>query len=648
MHKQKYDDSANTRWWCVFGLVISWFVAMGSLFAGAICLYLEIRDQKAAHIVLSHRWREILPLGLNIFVTLLNDTMGYTHAVALRWSLQREGNLEFNSNLRLLTASKYSVPNGLIPNLTYLAGIVLAYGSTSLVFLSVNPNLAHLLQPERPIGPDDTIGVHMNAVALLTFGFGFFLQAILTNWAFVRTEIPTWSSNPLDVARACILDDSADGYRVKQRQGRCMMSVHYSEDDAKSLPPTPRQGRMISAHPHVRRVLYLLWVLPVLAAIWGGGIYGYLIRGSRNGIFGRSWSLLPIFTGDMDENCITKQCTNGTSVLNVGWSASGTAGTVGGVFLIIAFQSVVTLSLHCCELLVNLSRDEKIWRKLIGPRGTNGHYNSVWAAFTSWQTIFLFALKAGVHWMFGLAINLQYNLGVNMHPPQIFYFAGFCLVAALFGLFLSLQQPKGYLPASFGHIRTIADIVDEWADSGCMFWGEKLSPNGGDLGFTGTSTERLKQPDERKLYGGQKEWDARVTISEMPLDVVSPIEPPSAGGFGRHPSPPAHIPVSPPPQQFSPIQQGNFHFPGQQGHFPPMAQQGQFPIPGQHGYQHHPAQPGQHHTYSQWAHQGHPPSHAQNQPSQSSLNSRYSGNSGYSDYSTQSTQPFLQGHGYRI
>ncbi|KAK4228947.1 hypothetical protein QBC38DRAFT_132111 [Podospora fimiseda] len=637
MTRQKYDDSANTRWWSVFGLVISWFVAMGALFAGAICLYLEIRDGKAPHLFLSNTWREVLPLGLNIFVTLLNDTMGYTHAVALRWSLQREGKLDFNSNLRLLTASKYSVPNGLAPNLTYLAGIVLAYGSTSLIFLSFNPQLAQALKKLNPeTDSDDINGVHVNGVALLTFGFGFFLQAILTNWALVRTEIPTWSSNPLDVARACMVDDSLDGYRVKQRQGRCMMGVHLAEDDAKPLKPVPKQRRMISAHPHVRRVLYLLWILPVLAGIWGGGVYGYLIRGSRNGIFGRSWSLLPVFTGETNQDCITKQCTDGTSILNMGWSASGTAGTVGGVFLIIALQAVVTLSLHCCELIVNLSRDEKIWRKLIGPRGTNGHYNSVWAAFTSWQTVFLFTMKAGVHWMFGMAINLQYNLGVNMHPPQIFYFAGICLIAALFGLFLSLQQPKGHLPPSFGHIRTIADIIDEWADSGCMFWGEKIAPKDGESGFTGTSTERLKMPDVNKYYGGQKEWDA-ATISEIPLDVVSPIEPPSAGGFGLHPSPP----------QFSPIQQPNFQVPMQQGYFAPMAQQARFPAPGPHGHhQHPPAQQGQY-TFSQWTQQGHP--HAHSHPSQSSLNSRYSGSSGYSGYSAhsdQSAQPFLGG--YRI
>lgn len=66
MTKQKYDDSAFTRRWCVFGLVMSWFVGIGALLAGAISMYLEVRDGSAPHLVLSHTWREVLPLGLNI------------------------------------------------------------------------------------------------------------------------------------------------------------------------------------------------------------------------------------------------------------------------------------------------------------------------------------------------------------------------------------------------------------------------------------------------------------------------------------------------------------------------------------------------------------------------------------------------------
>lgn len=546
-------------------------------------------------------------------VTLLNDSMGYIHACSLRWSLQREGKLDFNSNLRLLTASKHSRPNRAIPNALYLTGIVLAYGSTSLIFLSLNPELARLLG--KQYDRSDANGVHLNTAALITFGAGILLQAVITSWTLVGTTIPTWSSNPLDVARACTVDEN-DGHRVEPRVGRCMMGAHLAGEDARSCRPTRKQKPMITAHPHVKWILLLLWILPLLSGIWGGGIYGYLLKGYRNGIFGRSWSLLPIFTGSTDSDCGTGQCTDGTSVVNVGWSASGAAGTVGGVFLITAFQSIVTLSLHCAELLVNLSRDELVYRELIGPRGTNGHYNSIFAAFTAWQTIVLFALKSGVHWMFGLAINLQFQLGVNMHPPQIFYFAGISLIAAIFGLFLSLRRPKGYLPASYGHIQTIADIIDEWADSGCMFWGEKHPGSMGSPGYTGTSTERLKQPHEQKSYGGRDGYRAcvvgsRVKVVSTPAEMeplgASTLPPPVS--FHDLASPPTYSPVAPPYMQCPPV--------------------------------------GQQNTFAQWSlqsQQSYWPQQAQTRPSYNSLNSAYSGYSGYSgysNYSTQSSQPFL-------
>ncbi|KAK3304107.1 uncharacterized protein B0T15DRAFT_485858 [Chaetomium strumarium] len=533
MAAQKHDDSVLTRTWCLCGLVLSWIIGIGALLAGGICVYVEVRDGNATHIIMSHYWREVLPLGLNILVTLLNDSMGYVHTCSLRWSLQREGKLDFNSNLRLLTAPTHSRPNGVIPNAVYLVGIILSYGSTSLIFLSLNPELARLLSKEYDSA--DINGVQINATALFTLGGGFLLQAIITNWALAKTNIPTWSSNPLDVARACTVEEH-DGYRVEPRIGRCMMGVHLAKEDARCYKPRPKQKPMITAHSRVRRILILLWILPILSGIWGGGVYAYLLKGPKDGVFGRSWSLLPFFTGSTDSKCATRQCTDGTSVLNVGWSASnGAAGTVGAVFLIMAFQSIVTLSLHCAELIVNLARDETVYRALIGPRGTNGHYNSILAAFTSWRTMFLFALKAGVHWMFGLAINLQFQLGVNMHLPQIFYFAGFSLAAAIFGLLLSVWRPSGYLPASYGHIQTIADVVDEWADSGCMFWGE--------------NTHRLPQPDERRWYGGQhNNQHSRTRISAIPTELQS-LSPTPTKLMVQFPS------FQPPPQYPSPYNQ---------------------------------------------------------------------------------------------
>ncbi len=61
-----HDDSVFTKTWCVCGLVVSWIVGIGALLAGGISIYLEIRDGTAAQIGMSHTWREVLPLGLNV------------------------------------------------------------------------------------------------------------------------------------------------------------------------------------------------------------------------------------------------------------------------------------------------------------------------------------------------------------------------------------------------------------------------------------------------------------------------------------------------------------------------------------------------------------------------------------------------------
>ena len=105
--------------------------------------------------------------------------------------------------------------------------------------------------------------------------------------------------------------------------------------------------------------------------------------------------------------------------------------------------------------------------------------------------------------MFGLAVNTSYLVGVNMYLPQIIYFTSFALVLAAFGTYLTLRRPPGPLPASFGHIQTIADVIDEWADSGCMFWGHKMegdSPT--DRCYAGTRTMQLKLPVQDRWYGG--------------------------------------------------------------------------------------------------------------------------------------------------
>jgi hypothetical protein len=175
-------------------------------------------------------------------------------------------------------------------------------------------------------------------------------------------------------------------------------------------------------------------------------------------------------------------------------------GTIGSIFLIAIFQAGLTLALHCAELLVNLSRDEGIFRMAITKKGTDPRYNSIIAAFSSWQTTTLFAFKAAVHWLFGLSINNDFILGVNMYPPQIFYFTGFALMVAIFATYVSLRRPLGPMPATFGHLQTMADLIDEWDNR--MFWGHKEDGYGGAPNYAGTSAFRLQMPKMGELYGG--------------------------------------------------------------------------------------------------------------------------------------------------
>jgi len=312
--------------------------------------------------------------------------------------------------------------------------------------------------------------------------------------------ISQWSSNPLDTVLACTYDDTSTNLLVR-KENRCMMSVHQRAEASRPCLPKWKQSPTFTAHPEVR---WVLWALVPLGAVWGGAIYTMIIRGNVNGVLGNSWSFIPRFTGTIlpQDSCRAAKCTDGTSVLNVGWTAdSGMKGNVGSIFVIGTFQAGLTLALHCAELLVNLSRDEGIFRMAITPKGTDPRYNSIVAAFSSWQTIMLFLFKAAVHWLFGLSINNDYVLGVNLYPSQIFYFTGFALMVAIFATYVSLRGPKGPLPATFGHLQTMANLIDVWEDR--MFWGHKEDhQRDGNPNYAGTSEKRLPMPIRGELYGG--------------------------------------------------------------------------------------------------------------------------------------------------
>lgn len=73
--EQQRRDNAFTRHCCVVGLIISWAVGVASLLVGSLFLVLEETSAvKSPQLNLSHTWREVLPLILNVVGMLKDDS----------------------------------------------------------------------------------------------------------------------------------------------------------------------------------------------------------------------------------------------------------------------------------------------------------------------------------------------------------------------------------------------------------------------------------------------------------------------------------------------------------------------------------------------------------------------------------------------
>jgi hypothetical protein len=148
---------------------------------------------------------------------------------------------------------------------------------------------------------------------------------------------------------------------------------------------------------------------------------------------------------------------------------------LGILVLCVVIQSILTVGLHCAELQVILLRDESIWRSLSSATGSKREstYNSIIQPLHSFPNIILLLFKPVTHWFFGSALQVDYAKGLLMRVPQIVYLMILWCLFLLFVCVISFVKPKGTLPATYGHLQTMADIADEVGD--VMFFGDKGS-----------------------------------------------------------------------------------------------------------------------------------------------------------------------------
>lgn len=95
---------------------------------------------------------------------------------------------------------------------------------------------------------------------------------------------------------------------------------------------------------------------------------------------------------------------------------------------------------------------------------------------------------------------VDYTSGIYMFAPQITYLWLLWVLFMSFIWFVSCQSPTGYLPATYGHFKTMIDLVDEWHPR--MFWGDKNTALNG-VRQAGTAADKLLPIDPDALYGAR-------------------------------------------------------------------------------------------------------------------------------------------------
>ncbi|KAG8218323.1 hypothetical protein J3R82DRAFT_3937 [Butyriboletus roseoflavus] len=407
-------------------------------------------------ITLGNGWeKELLCLGLNLMVTACTEATGFVHGIALRSALASERRLRFNTNLRLLSAaSGWFSPNGTLCNVVMAILLIVSYSSSLLVIVMVDT--------ESSSGVANAgLAVCVSEVPLIVLGVTLQLQAIIALASVRSANILTWSSSAFDITAALV-----HHAQILPEPGRSMRGVG---DDVRWGPvsPSAKQPSAWRAHPSVRKVVMTLLGLVVICIAWGIIIMHLSDRSMSNAV--RTWSFLPRPQSHFIAYSIP---------------------LAGGVYWywvlyyinMAGIQGPLTLALHCSELVVNVVRDERVWRKATTTKGTTISPHPLATVFGSPLNVALLVLKPLLHWMLGLAISLAGTaengyltaIAVSMWPFQILNYAAALLIPSLAFTVIVLCRPGGPQPAAYGHVQTLANLIDEWSTT--MWWGHK---NGG-------------------------------------------------------------------------------------------------------------------------------------------------------------------------
>ncbi|KAI0809097.1 hypothetical protein BC629DRAFT_1590181 [Irpex lacteus] len=492
----------------VFGIVITTHKSFDDEVIGIISVVSDSKHPEAV--------TELVRFAFTQLNTFAAEAIGFVHSVTQRSTLaathsqesdssqsvsERSFSIRFHTNLRLLSSPgsphiSALHPNGTASNILMAFLLILTYASVSLIILDVS--LTRESSGELEI-------VAILGVPFIVLGVCTLLKSSIVLYGYHCTPILTWSPSPLNNTYA-----ATTAGKVVRVEGMCMYNVVDAEDmalpqGANLVPPRKPSSSQPSAwraRSGIRRTIVALWVLVVACGVWGGIIAGIWNNTSlRNVTPGlESWSFFP----NSRSNAVTVPLIF-TPALN--WFVC--------FVILVVIQGSLTMTLHSCELIVNVLRDEDVWRKATTKEGTEcpdvlKSFSSFWPSIVlmvgktilrEWTVPFIpavYPISANCSfedWIFGFCLSLQGSLLGNgctlgshnstvrctsilalpivMRSVQIWYLAFALLLFSACMTYLAIRKPKGPQPAAYGHIQTLANLIDEWNPSMKMWWGHK-------------------------------------------------------------------------------------------------------------------------------------------------------------------------------
>ena len=468
-----YDKALGTRKILIAVLVVSFLLSLicigfgtHSLAATPLCYNQDYVCSGAYYFVDFRNGASVTAVDLVFTVvnTICTEGLGYIHTISLRWALARDGHLEFNSNLRLFSATQSSAFNGVFANVLSGMLLIMCYTGASQMLSESNFTKVHYIS--------------VNSMTMLCFGVGLFGLSIITalglRWGEKSGAVLSWNPDPLNTALACLHHGL-----LKRRPGRPFASAAQASDaTVRTLSrPSHRQSSAQMTVPNLRHVTRALFATLLLICIAACAImaavlaqrYEYMTT-NRFGLW--HWVFFSTTATSVDwSNMLTINITG--SMSNYGRSLF--------VFLFGCIsQALSTLALHVAELVVNIHRDEAAWRKAYPPansscsKGARVKCNAIQGAIGNKGSVLLFCLKPLAQWMYSLGFSSS-GEEIYFNALPLFVLAGLMAILAIVVFISARSQPRGPQPSTFGHLQTLVDSIDDWGDGAAstLWWGDK-------------------------------------------------------------------------------------------------------------------------------------------------------------------------------